>query len=86
MTTTIKPTNVLLGPERQKTATRLAGERGLSLSAFLRELIDAAEADESTTQGDIIPLIGMLGPSPEPTDISRDKHEMIRQAFLQIAD
>lgn len=75
------PTNVLLDPALRATAKRRAGERGLSVSAYIRELIRADDAASSAAGGDIAPLIGMLGDGDESTDIARHKHEMIRQAF-----
>ncbi len=84
MTAATKPTNVLLGPERQTTAKRLARERGISLSAFLRELIDDAAAESSATRGDISCLIGLFGDDPDHVDIDigRDKHKLISEAFV----
>ena len=76
-----EPTNVLLDPALRAVAKRRAGERGLSVSAYIRELIRADDAAARATEGDITPLIGMLGGGTGPTDIARRKHEMVRQAF-----
>lgn len=80
-----KPTNVLLDPALRAVAKRRAGERGLSVSAYIRELIRADDA-AAGTGGDISPVVGMLGIGAEPTDIGRHKHEMVRHAFSQTAD
>jgi len=77
------PTNVLLDPALRAIAKRRASERGLSVSAYIRELISADDAAARGSSGSIAPLIGMLGIGDEPTDIARDKHEMIGQAFDQ---
>ncbi len=76
-----KPTNVLLGPALRATAKRRASDRGLSISAYIRELIRADDATASNAGGDISSLIGIIGTGTEPSDIARHKHEMVRQAF-----
>ena len=83
-----KPTNVLLDPALRAAARRRASERGLSVSAYIRELIRADDAAARATGGDITPLIGMLGTGTgtELTDIARHKHEMVRQAFSENLD
>lgn len=81
-----KPTNVLLDPALRAVAKRRAGERGLSVSAYIRELIRDDDAAARATGGDITPLIGMLGAGAEPTDIARHKHEMVQQAFTEDLD
>lgn len=81
-----KPTNVLLDPALRAAAKRRASERGLSVSAYIRELIRADDAAARATDGDITPLIGMLGTGTEPTDIARDKHEMVQRAFGENLD
>ena len=78
-----KPTNVLLDLSLRAIAKRRALERGLSLSAYVRELIRADDAAARGTTGDITPLIGILGSQGETTDIARHKHEMIAQAFAE---
>ena len=78
-----KPTNVLLDPALRAAAKRRASERGLSVSAYIRELIRADDAAARATGGDITPLIGLLGTGSEPTDIARHKHEMVQQAFSE---
>ena len=74
-----KPTSVLLDPSLRAVAKRRAQERGLSLSAYIRELI---RADDAASR-DITLLIGLLGTQGTPTDITRDKHEMVAQAFAE---
>lgn len=81
-----KPTNVLLDPALRAAAKRRAGERGLSVSAYIRELIRADEAAARATGGNIAPLVGMLGTGAEPTDIARHKHEMVQQALSETLD
>ena len=78
-----KPTNVLLDPSLRAIAKRRAQERALSLSAYIRELIRADDAASRGVTGDITPLIGLLGNQGTPTDIARDKHEMVAQAFSE---
>ena len=81
-----KPTNVLLDPALRAAARRRADERGLSVSAYIRELIRADDAAARATEGDITPLVGMLGTGTGPTDIARRKHEMVRLAFSEDLD
>lgn len=76
-----RPTNILLDPSLRAVAKRRAAERGLSLSGYVRELIRADDAASRSSHCDITPLVGILGAGAGPTDIARDKHEMVRQAF-----
>lgn len=76
-----RPTNVLLDASLRAIAKRRALERGLSLSAYVRELIRADDAAARGTTGDITPLVGILGSQGEMTDIARHKHKMIGEAF-----
>lgn len=78
-----KPTNVLLDPSLRAVAKRRAQDRGLSLSAYIRDLIRADDAAARGTTGDITPLIGILGSRGQPTDIARHKHEMVAEAFAE---
>ena len=68
-----KPTNVLLDPALRAAAKRRAHERGLSLSAYIRELIRDDDAAAAARAGDITPLIGFLGIGAEPSDIATNK-------------
>ncbi len=77
---------MLLDPALRAAAKRRAGERGLSVSAYIRELIRADDAAARTAGGDITPLIGILGTGTKPTDIARHKHEMVQQAFSENLD
>lgn len=77
----VKPTNILLDPSLRAVAKRRAEERGLSLSAYIRDLIRSDDAASRAATSDITPVIGILGRGDSPTDIARDKHEMIAQAF-----
>ncbi len=82
------PTSVLLDTDLKAAAKRRAAERGLSVSAYIRELIrDDADASSvnGSAAGDISILAGLCR-GGEPTSIARDKDEIIGQAFLQTAD
>ena len=70
-----QPTNVLLDPALRAAAKRRAYERGLSVSAYIRELIRSDDAAAAARAGDITPLIGFLGTGAEPSDIATNKHE-----------
>ena len=78
-----KPTNVLLDSSLRAVAKRRARERGISVSAYIRELIRADDAASRVTTGDITALVGLLGSTGEPTDIARQKHEMVARAFAE---
>ncbi|GEM_PF-1516961 len=77
---------MLLDPALRAAAKRRAHERGLSLSAYIRELIRHDDAAAAARAGDITPLIGFLGTGAEPSDIATNKHEMIQQAFSKAPD
>ena len=79
-----RPTNILLDPSLRAAAKRRADERGLSLSAYIRELIRADDVAARATSTDITPLIGILGPGTGPTDIARNKREMVEEAFNEL--
>lgn len=81
-----KPTNVLLDPALRAAAKRRAHERGLSVSAYIRELIRNDDAASAARAGDITPLIGFLGSGAETSDIATNKHEMLQQAFSEVPD
>ncbi|WP_420620586.1 hypothetical protein [Candidatus Poriferisocius sp.] len=76
-----KPTNVLLDPSLRAVAKRRADELGLSVSAYIRELIRSDDAAARASHCDITPLIGILGSGDGPSDIARDKHKMIDEAY-----
>ena len=78
-----KPTNVPLDPSLRAVTKCRAQERGLSLSAYIRELIRADDAAFPGVTADITPLIGLLGNQGTPTDIARDKHEMVAEALAK---
>ncbi len=78
-----KPTNVLLGQPLAAVAKIRAQERGLSLSGYIRELIRTDDAASRNLADDITPLIGCLGDSGPPTDIARNKHQMVTDAFAE---
>ena len=77
----VKPTKVLLDPSLWAAAKRRADELGLSVSAYIRELIRSDDAAARDACCDIAPLVGILGSAGEPSDIDRDKHKMIDEAF-----
>lgn len=76
-----KPTNVLLDPSLRAVAKRRADELGLSVSAYIRELIRSDDAAARAAYSDISSLIGILGSEGEPSDIARDKHKLVDEAF-----
>ena len=76
-----RPTNVLLDPPLRAVAKRRADELGLSVSAYIRELIRSDDAAARAANRDITPLIGILGSEGGPSDIARDKRKMIGEAF-----
>ena len=76
-----KPVNILLDESLRAVARRRAAERDLSVSGYVRELIRADEAATRADPGDLGALIGILGSAGELTDVARDKHLMIAQAF-----
>ena len=78
-----KPTNVPLDPSLRAVAKRSAPECGVSLSAYIRELIRGDDAASRGVTGGITPLIGLLGNQGTPTDIARDKNEMVAQTFAE---
>ena len=79
-----RPTNILLDPSLRAAAKRRADERGLSLSAYIRELIRADDTAARATAADITPLIGILGSGAGPTDIAHNKREMVEEAFSKL--
>ena len=50
------------------------------MSAYVREPIRA----DDTAASDISSLVGILGTGAGPTDIARDKHDMVGQAFSEV--
>lgn len=80
------PTNVVLDAALKAVAKRRAGERGVSVSAYIRDLIRADDAAARAQHCDLAPLVGLLGSGAEATDIARDKHRIVRQAFDEAFD
>ena len=78
-----RPTNVVLDESTRAVAKRRASERGLSMSGYIRELIRNDDEASRVDSGDLTAIIGILGSGGEPTDIARDKHEMIARAFSE---
>lgn len=78
-----KPTNLLLGPSLHAVAKVRARERGLSLSGYIRELIRADDVASRSPAGDIRQIFGFLDSRGAPTDIARNKDEMITEAIAE---
>lgn len=81
-----RPTNIVLEPELRAAAKRRAAKLGISMSAYIRDLIREDEARSSTPAGDISLIAGILGDGGGPTDMSRDKHRLIDEAFADLRD
>ncbi len=62
-------------------AKRRADELGLSMSAYIRELIRSDDAAARAANCDITPLIGILGSGIGPSDIANEKNKMIDEAY-----
>jgi hypothetical protein len=72
-------TRITMDPEMQRRAEAKAAELGISFAEYVRRLV-ASDLGEEKDKPDIS-VIFDLGASPEPTDIARDKHKMIGEAF-----
>lgn len=82
----VEPANILLDTHLRAAAQRLAAERGLSVSAYIRELIRADDTGARASGCDISPLVGILGTGSGPTDIASDKHIMVRKSLSERSD
>src|SRR2546430_8502595 len=71
-------TQITMDPELQRRAQAKAAELGLSFAEYVRRLVahDLGEAKRSAD----ISLLFDLGTSREPTDIARDKDQMLADA------
>lgn len=72
-------TQITLDPETQRRAHAKAAELGVSFAEYVRRLV-ANDLGEPKQKFDISVFFD-LGESIVPTDIARDKHEMIGDAF-----
>jgi hypothetical protein len=74
-------TQITMDPELQRRAHAKAAELGLSFAEYVRRLVahDLGEAKRSAD----ISLLFDLGASREPTDIARDKDEMLADAWAE---
>ena len=67
-----------MDPELQRRAHAKAAELGVSFAEYVRRLV-AQDLGEPKRKADIS-LLFDLGASREPTDVARDKHEMLGEA------
>jgi hypothetical protein len=72
-------TQITIDPELQRRAQTKAAELGISFAEYVRRLL-ADDLGEPTPKADIS-LVFDLGASAEPTDIARDKDELIGEAI-----
>ena len=70
---------ITLDPDMQRRAQAKAAELGISFAEYVRRLV-ADDLGAPRSKPDISIMFD-LGASAEPTDIARDKDEMIGQAF-----
>jgi hypothetical protein len=71
-------TQITMDPELQRRAHAKAAELGLSFAEYIRRLVahDLGEHRRNTP----VSLLFDLGASREPTDIARDKDQMLAEA------
>lgn len=81
-----QPTNIVLDPGLRATAKRRANERGLSVSAYIRDLIHEDDARSSSPAADVSTIFGIAGDGGGPTDMARDKHRLIGEAVSALHD
>jgi hypothetical protein len=74
-------TQITMDPELQRRAHARAAELGISFAEYVRRLV-ADDLGEQVPKADIS-LFFDLGASTEPTDISRNKDEMIGEAIWE---
>jgi hypothetical protein len=74
-------TQITIDPEMQRQAHAKAAELGISFAEYIRRLI-ANDLGEPKPKFDISELFDLVKDGPE-TDIGRDKHKMIGEAFWQ---
>lgn len=81
-----RPTNIVLDPGLRAAAKRRASERGISVSAYIRDLIREDDARSRAPDVDISSISGILGDGGGPTDMARDKHRLIGEAMSALHD
>jgi hypothetical protein len=74
-------TQITMDPEMRRRARAKAAELGISFAEYVRRVI-AQDLGEAKPKADIS-MIFDLGASKEPTDIARDKDELIGEAVWQ---
>jgi hypothetical protein len=67
-----------MDPDLQRRAQAKAAELGLSFAEYVRRVV-AHDLGEPKHRADVS-LLFDLGASPEPTDVARDKDQMIGEA------
>ena len=81
-----QPTNIVLDPGLRAAAKRRANERGISVSAYIRDLIREDDARSRAPTADISSIFGIAGDGGGPTDMARDKHRLIGEAVSALHD
>ena len=71
-------TQITMDPQLQRRAQAKAAELGLSFAEYVRRVI-AYDLGEPKHRADVS-LLFDLGASPDPTDVERDKDQMIGEA------
>jgi hypothetical protein len=74
-------TQVTLDPEMQRQAQAKAAELGISFAEYVRRLV-AQDIGNRKPKADVSAIFDLVTDGP-PTDIARDKHTMIGEAFAQ---
>jgi len=72
---------ITMDPEMRRRARAKAAALGISFAEYVRRVI-AQDLGEAKSKADIS-MIFDLGASKEPTDIARDKNELIGEAVWQ---
>ena len=72
-------TQIKLDPELQRQAQAKAAEMGISFAEYMRRLV-SQDLGTPKRKADIS-VVFDLGASGEPTNVARDKHKMIDEAF-----
>jgi len=71
-------TQITMDPEMRRRAHAKAAELGISFAEYIRGLV-ASDLGDPRPSADIS-IVFDLGASAEPTNIARDKHQMIGEA------
>jgi hypothetical protein len=75
-------TQITMTPELQRRAQAKAAELGISFAEYIRRLVAGDLGQPKKSKPDISTLFD-LGASDAPTDIARDKDQMIGQALWE---